>query len=337
MYAKNIKDARKGVSHGVISAASWGINTVVIGIILEKTPYIDTKQAILLAPFVSSFMHDFFSSLWMILFMLVKGEFNQVVKYLKTRNGKVIALGAVIGGPVGMTCYFLSVKYIGPIYTASITSIFPGVGALLAFIFLKEKMNRRTWFGVLLSIIGVVVLGYMPSEASANHNFVLGILFALGGALAWGLEGVICAWGMKGEDADPFQAVTIRQTTSALCYAVIITPFIHGYSLTFEVLSSTVVWLTVISALLGTICYALYYKSIHLIGAARGTSLNITYAAFAIVIQVAFLGTPVSLQLIIGTLVVLYGSILVSGNLKELIHISDDFDNNEVEASEISG
>ena len=251
MHAKNISEARKGVAQGLTSSIAWGVNTVVIGIILSKAPFIDTKEAIVLAPFVSSFAHDLLSSLWMILLMTVKGKIIEVLKYMKTRNGWIIALAALFGGPIGMTCYLLGINYIGATYTASISSLFPGIGALLAFIFLKERIGPRTWLGIVLSITGVIIISYMPSTGSSNQHFILGVVLALGSAIGWGLEGVICAWGMKGEDADPEIAVVIRQTTSALAYAAIVIPLIKGYSLTFQVVSSGAVWLFVIAAFLG--------------------------------------------------------------------------------------
>ena len=314
MNVKSIKEARKGIGLGATSAIAWGIDTVIIGIIIASTPF---KEAIALAPIVAAFMHDFFSALWISLLMIVKGEFINVLKLLKTKSGAILVLGAVCGGPLAMTFYFLGIQYAGVTYAASISSIFPGIGAVLAFTFLKEKMNRRTWSGVVLSIIGVVILAYMPSKLDVDSSFFMGIMFSLGAAIFWGLEGVIGAWGMKGKEVVPLYAINIRQMTSALCYAILVIPFIHGYPLAFQAASSNVVWLIVIAGLLGAANYSLYYMSINLIGAARGQSLNNTYVFWAIVVEILFIGTPISLQFVIGTVIVLLGSILVSGNLKE--------------------
>ncbi|WP_077247427.1 DMT family transporter [Pseudobacillus wudalianchiensis] len=314
MNVKNIKEARKGIGLGATSAIAWGIDTVIIGLIIASTPF---KEAVVLAPIVAAFMHDFFSALWITLLMIVKGEFINVLQLLKTKSGAILVLGAVCGGPLAMTFYFLGIQYAGVTYAASIASIFPGIGAVLAFTFLKEKMNRRTWFGVVLSITGVIVLAYMPSKFSVDSHFFIGILFSLGAAIFWGLEGVIGAWGMKGKEVVPLYAINIRQMVSALCYAILIIPFIQGYSLVFQAASSEIVWIIVIAGLLGTANYSLYYMSINVIGAARGQSLNNTYVFWAIVVSILFIGTPVSLQFIIGALIVLLGSILVSGNLKE--------------------
>ncbi|MBT2667935.1 DMT family transporter [Bacillus sp. ISL-4] len=314
MNVKSSKKARMGIGLGATSAVAWGIDTVVIGVIIASSPF---KQEIVLAPIIAASMHDFFSALWVSLFMIVKGEYINVLKLFKTKSGAILVLGALSGGPLAMTFYFLGIQYLGATYAASISSIFPGIGAVLAFTFLKEKMNRRTWFGVVLSIIGVIILAYMPSKFNIDSHFFIGIFFSLGAAIFWGLEGVIGAWGMKGEDVVPLYAINIRQMTSALCYALFIVSFIHGYPLVFEAASSKIVWLIVIAGLLGAANYSLYYMSINLIGAARGQSLNNTYVFWAIVTEIIFIGTPVSLQFVIGAVIVLLGSILVTGNLKE--------------------
>ena len=313
MNVKRIKKARMGTFLGETSAIAWGIDTVIIGIIIASTQF---KQNVVFAPIIAAFMHDFFSALWISFFMILKGEFINALKLLKTKSGAILVLGGLSGGPLAMTSYFLSIQYVGVTYAASISSIFPGIGALLAFIFLKEKASRRTWFGVVLSIVGVSILAYTPSELNVDRHFYIGILFALGAAIFWGLEGVISDWGMKGKEVVPLYAINIRQMTSALCYAILIVPFIHGYSLAFQVASSNIVWLIVIAGLLGTANYSLYYTSINLIGTARGQSLNNTYVFWAIVTEIIFIGTPISLQFAIGAVIVILGSILVSRNPK---------------------
>lgn len=314
MTNKSVKEVRKGIGLGATSAVAWGVDTVIIGFIIASTPF---KEAVMLAPIIAAFMHDFFSSIWISSLMIIKGEFINVLKLLKTKSGAILIIGALAGGPLAMSFYFLGIQYAGVTYAASIASIFPGIGAVLAFFFLKEKMNKRTWFGVVLSIIGVIVLAYMPTKFDVESSFFIGILFSLGAAVFWGLEGVIGAWGMRGKEVVPLYAINIRQIISALSYGILIVPFIHGYPLVFEAATSNIVWIIIVAGFLGTANYSLYYSSINLIGAARGQSLNNTYVFWAILTEIVFFGTPVSLQFVVGTMIVLLGSILVSVSLKK--------------------
>ena len=103
----------------------WGLDIVVIVVALALSPFLDTKEAIFLSPFISTFIHDFFSSIWMLGYMGVKKQYKNVLRALKSKSGKYIVLAALIGGPVGMTGYVLSIKYIGASYTAIISSLFP--------------------------------------------------------------------------------------------------------------------------------------------------------------------------------------------------------------------
>ena len=49
---------------GIIAGITWAIETIVLGIALAMTPFVSTEQAVFLAPFVSTFLHDFFSAIW---------------------------------------------------------------------------------------------------------------------------------------------------------------------------------------------------------------------------------------------------------------------------------
>ena len=96
---------------GIIAGITWAIETIILGIALAMTPFVSTEQAVILAPFVSTFLHDAFSAIWSCIFNCYRGKFPAVVNALRTKSGKYVMLAAIIGGPVGMTGYVLSVAY----------------------------------------------------------------------------------------------------------------------------------------------------------------------------------------------------------------------------------
>lgn len=303
---------------GLLAGLLWGLDTVILGIALARTPFVSTEAAVFLAPFVSTFIHDFFSSLWMLLYTGVRGEFSNVLRALRSKSGKFIVLAALIGGPVGMTGYVLSIKYIGAAYTAIISSLFPAVGALFSYIFLKEKMKPYQLIGLFVSIGGVIALGYTPG-GSDTSNLVLGFLFAILCVVGWAAEAVIIAYGLKDPQISDSQALQIRQLTSALFYAVIILPVLGGWLLSTEVLASSTMPVILLSAFFGTASYLFYYKAIGKIGASKAMALNITYCAWAVVFGVIILQQTVSLRDIILGLVIIAGSLIAAADLKELI------------------
>ena len=112
---------------GLMAGVFWAADTVILGIALTMAPFISTEEAVFLAPFVSTFLHDFCSALWMLLYTGIRKQFQGVRRALKTRSGKFILLGALLGGPVGMSGYVAAIHYMGAGYTSIVSSIFPAV------------------------------------------------------------------------------------------------------------------------------------------------------------------------------------------------------------------
>lgn len=306
---------------GIIAGITWAVETIVLGIALSMSPFVSTEQAIFLAPFASTFIHDFFSAIWALIWNVLRGNMAKVVEALKTKSGKFVALAAVIGGPVGMTGYVLSVANMGASIGAVASAIFPAIGAVLAYFFLKEKMQWYRWVFLILSLLGVYGLSYSP-EINIT-NFWLGFLGTLMCAFGWGIEAVIIAKSVQDEAVTDEIALLIRQTTSALVYGIIILPIMGGWGFTVSLFSGTGWLLPIIAvaALFATASYLFYYKAISQIGASKSMALNITYSAWAVIFSIIFLGdhsllNPVT---IICTIVVLVFGILAGADYKELL------------------
>ena len=118
---------------GIFAAITWAMETLTIGMAMAMAPFVSTEQAVLLAPFVSTFLHDFFSAIWACAYNGIRGNLANVKKALKTRSGKYVILAAIIGGPVGMTGYVLSINNMGAAIGAVASAIFPAIGAVLAY------------------------------------------------------------------------------------------------------------------------------------------------------------------------------------------------------------
>lgn len=306
---------------GIIAGVTWAVETIILGIALAMTPFVSTEQAVFLAPFVSTFIHDAFSAVWSLIWNASRGNMRKVGKALKTKSGKFVALAAVIGGPVGMTGYVLSVAYMGASIGAVASAIFPAIGAVLAYFFLKEKMQWYRWVFLILGLLGVYGLSYSP-EINIT-NFWLGFLGTLMCAFGWGIEAVIIAKSVQDEAVTDEIALLIRQTTSALVYGVVILPIMGGWGFTAGLFSGTGWLLPVIAAaaLFATASYLFYYRAISQIGASKSMALNITYSAWAVIFSIIFLAdysllNPVT---IICTVVVLVFSILAGADYKDLL------------------
>ena len=306
---------------GILAAITWAMETLTIGIAMAMTPFVSTEQAILLAPFVSTFLHDFFSAVWTCAYNGIRGNLSNVVKALKTKSGKFVILAAIIGGPVGMTGYILSINNMGAAIGAVASAIFPAIGAVLAYFFLKEKMQWYRWILLIVTILGVYGLSYSP-EINIT-NFWLGFVGTVMCAFGWGVEAVILAKSLQDPEVTDEIALQIRQTTSAVFYGLIILPFMKGWEFTVSLFSDTGMLIPTIAsaAFFATISYLCYYRAISQIGASKAMAVNVTYAAWAIVFTVlVFRDTSVLNPItIICTVVVLVCGVLAAADYKELL------------------
>lgn len=306
---------------GIIAGITWAIETIVLGIALAMSPFVSTEHAVMLAPFASTFLHDTFSAVWSCIYNGIRGNLPNVVRALRTKSGKFVALAAVIGGPVGMTGYVLSVANMGASIGAVASAVFPAIGSVLAYIFLKEKMSWYRWVFLALSLLGVYGLSYSP-EINIT-NFWLGFAGTLMCAFGWGIEAVIIARSVQDDAVTDEIALQIRQTTSALVYGIIILPVMKGWKFTASLFLETggLIPTIAIAALFATVSYLFYYKAISRIGASKAMALNITYSAWAVIFTVVFLGNHSLLNpaTIVCILLVLIFGIFAGADYKELI------------------
>lgn len=302
----------KGIANGLLGGILWGLDTILIGLILEKSPF---TEYVVFAPLVATFLHDTFSTLWMLLYTGFHKNLTAFRKSLTTKSGKFIIFAALFGGPLGMTGYLLAINYIGASNTAIISAMYPAFGAFLGHFFLKERIKRLGVFGLVLAISATILLGLTSPEPV--ENLILGFAFAFLCVIGWGGECVIIAYGMK-NDVLPDIALQIRQFVSMVAYGVLIIPAIGGYPIVFEAIQSPVIWLIGLTALAGTASYLCYYRSIDDIGAIRAMGLNISYSAWAVLIGL-FFGTPISIRELILSFLIVAGSILTTDNPKEFL------------------
>ena len=307
---------------GILAGITWSIETILIGIVLSMSPFVNSKEAIFFAPFASTFIHDFFSALWALTYNFARGNIPKVFKVLNTRSGRFVALAALSGGPIGMTGYVISVRNMGPSVGAVSSAIFPAIGAVLSYFSLKEKMPWYRWGFMFISLFGVYGLSYSP-EISIT-NFWLGFVGSLMCSFGWGIEAVIIAKSVQSGIVNDEIALLIRQSTSALVYGIIILPLIGGWKYTLQLFDGTFFLITMIAiaGLFATVSHLFYYRAISQINASRAMALNVTYSAWSVVFGVIFLRDYSLLNsiTIICTIVVLIFSTLAGADYKELIN-----------------
>ncbi|WP_195989196.1 DMT family transporter [Clostridium sp. D53t1_180928_C8] len=297
-----------GILLGVIVGLAWGLDGVLMGEVGKSVVFSEFE----LSPLVTALFHDGFAFFWIALALVFSKQLLGAFKLLKTKKGLVTIVAAIVGAPVGMSAYLLAIKYAGAPYASSISVIYPGVGAILSYFILKEKLSIRAMIGIAVSLFGSFMLGFNPS-ADVPETFFKGVLFALVAVAGWALEGVIVGFAMKkikDEEhiqATPQQFLCVRYLTSLASYALVVVPLIGGYGVAAKVVSSGLVFKYAGIAILGAITYLAWYKAVDLIGAAMGTALNSTASLWSIIFSALLFGAKITLPLAIWGCVIVLG------------------------------
>lgn len=310
MKALQAKFRKTGIIMGILSGFTYGVYSTFIAIAGNKEPLLSMAAQVMAVAFVTCGLNDLIAGIWLLIWNAKKGKLSELGRSVKTFPGKIIIIGALVGGPIANGAYLLGLSLAGTaaIPISATTALF---GALFAWVFLKQKITPRVILGMVVCVAGAVIINLAKPEGASN--FTLGIICAFIAAICWGLEGMISSFGGALLDCDI--AVNIRELVSGLVILVLIVPVIKATGLLGSTLTalSPMVWLA-LSALSAAISFLTWYKANSTVGVAIGMSLNVTYALWGVVLYVLFLNTQLTATMFIGSIVIVVGAVLVTMN-----------------------
>lgn len=292
--------------NALFSGIFWGADTSFMGYYFSM--YSIYFAVPLMLPIFITFIHDMVSALLINISILITGRLKAVITDIKKAKSKYIWLGSLLGGPIGMCSFILAIEYAGPAITAIISSIYPAVGLFFAYIFLKEKRKPYQVVALFIAIAFIIALGFID-EGHTNRS-IMGIIFALVCACAWGSEAVLCSYGMKSGEISNLSAICIRQNLSMITYGTMMTLYFiffqYGESIDFN---SSLAYVGM-AAIFGSTSYYCYYRALATIGVSRAMALNISYTAFSAIFSYLLFGIELTIsQMLIGFCIVVSGLI----------------------------
>lgn len=292
--------------NALLSGIFWGADTSFMGYYFSI--YSIYFMVPLLLPIFITFIHDMVSALLINISILITGRLKAVITDIKKSKSKYIWLGSFLGGPIGMCSFILAIEYAGPAITAIISSIYPAVGLFFAYILLKEKRKPYQVVALFIAIAFIIALGFID-EGHTNRS-IMGIIFALVCACAWGSEAVLCSYGMKSGEISNLSAICIRQNLSMITYGTLLTLYFvffqYGESIDFN---SSLAYVGM-AAIFGSTSYYCYYRALATIGVSRAMALNISYTAFSAIFSYLLFGIELNIsQMLIGFCIVVSGLI----------------------------
>ena len=208
---------------------------------------------------------------------------------------------------------FLCFSYAALSITAGLSAIFnaasPLFGAVIAWLWLKDRLTPARVLGLVIGFAGVLWLAW--DKASFKPGGSGGATVAcIGGALLYGLSASLTKKHLGG--VAPMAVAAGSQLSAALALAV---PAIVWWPATAP---SGTAWLT--AALLAVLCtgvaYVMYFRLIAHIGPANAIAVTFLVPAFAVLWGWVFLAERLGATVLFGCAVILLGTGLATGLLK---------------------
>lgn len=220
--------------------------------------------------------------------------------------------GQSLCGSFLFTVFLLyGLNHTGPSSAGILTATTPACMGLIAWLFLKDRPNRRTALGIALSVMGVVTINLVGSEGGVSGPDPL-----LGNALVLG--------AVVFESLFLLMRKTVNEPLSPLAASTIISLYglvwflpVGAYEMTTTDLATVSLtgWLTVAyyGAFVTVLAYVFWFAGITRVAASTAGVFTAVMPVSALVLSVLVLGEPVGWAQLTGCGCVLASILLIAG------------------------
>ncbi|HEY4553262.1 MAG TPA: DMT family transporter [Bacillaceae bacterium] len=270
-------------------AAIWGASFLFMRI---STPVI--------GPYVTSELRVLLAALALYIFSIfIKKRPNLLVKWKQ-----FMILGA-INAAIPFTLISAAELHINASLAAILNATTPLFTALVAWGWLRERIDWKKLSGLVSGLLGVVILvGWSPIEL--DKPLLYSIIFSLLAALSYAFGGIYASKYFQGEK--PLD-MAIGQQFGA---SIVLLPF------AIATVPSSMPGMDVILSILGlsivctSFAYLLYFELINNVGAEKTLNVTLLVPIFGVVWGAAFLHEAIHATTLIGLAIILLSVILVT-------------------------
>lgn len=283
----NFEFRRRGIITAVLSGMFYGTYTAFMTLAMTKgvwgvwygaTSGLNAFAVMFLLSALGAAVTDSCSAVWSLGIAGVKGKLGDFGRCIRTKPGIIMAMAAVIGGPLASTAYVVGLQQAGSI-VVPISALCPAIGAILGRVLFKQPLNARMMLGIGICFLASFMIGSTGFGTDAPQNLFVGLFFGFLAALGWGIEGCVCGYGTS--LIDPEIGITIRQVTSCLSNLFILVPIfaifsgVSAFDMVYTAFTDSTAMPWFLVAGMGSyLGFMLWYKGNAMCGAALGMSCN---------------------------------------------------------------
>lgn len=268
--------------------------------------------AVELGVFATAGLRVSIAALFLLPLVLLRGQGAALRAHWKI----TFAVGVLNSG-IPFACYGFALLAISTGLSSILNATTPLFGALIAWLWLKDRPNGARILGLLVGFTGVAMLAwdkasFKPDASGLSSGWA--VLACLLATLCYGLSASASRRYMAGLPS--LVSATGSQIGAALALAPLAVWFWPGHAV------SPKAWLAV--AMLGVLCtgvaYVLYFRLIERAGPARALSVTFGIPVFAVLYGVLLLGEVVTPWMLGCGAIVVLGTALATGLLPRKRH-----------------
>ena len=144
---------------------------------------------------------------------------------ISLRQWILLMLSGIVGLAIGDALFFKSLEYLSPRISTLVTSLSPAISAIMAFLFLNERISIMNITGIFIALSGVMLVVFKKEENTGNakntKELNKGLLYAFLYTLGQGGGIILAKFAYEEKEVNSVTATAIR----ILPAAIILLPF----------------------------------------------------------------------------------------------------------------
>ncbi|MBF5006719.1 DMT family transporter [Diaphorobacter caeni] len=260
--------------------------------------------AVEFGPFPTAGLRVALAAVLLLPFVVLAGEWPALRRHWKT-----VMLAGVINSAIPFALFAWAVMHITTGLTSILNATVPLFGALVAWIWLGERIQRLRWLGLLLGFVGVALLAWKAPGGAGMKSSDAGwaIAACLGASICYAVAANFAKRYLVG--VPPLASATGSLLGASACLAI---PTVMNWP---TQMPGPRAWgaVVAIAVLCTGLAYFLYFRLIANAGPSRAVAVTFLAPAFAVLYGVVFLHETITPWMLGCGVIIVCGTMLSTG------------------------
>ncbi|ESA34981.1 membrane protein [Leptolyngbya sp. Heron Island J] len=277
------------------AAALWAFATLMFGRLGKQ-----------LSPLVLNLIKGSMAIGFIVLTLVVR---QQLLASLPMESVGLLLVSGVVGIGLGDTAYFATVNALGARRALLLEMLAPLMSAVMALVFLQERLSAIAWLGMALTLVGIVwVVSERSPQLNAGPASARGIILGVMAALGQAIGSVLSRAALADTTVDPLWSSLLRLVAGLVCIGGLCLWRRRSQPLiSKQVVSARLLGGVAIAAFFGTYL-AIWLQQVALKYSPTGIAQSLLATSPIMVLPMALvIGERITLRAICGAMVALVG------------------------------